>query len=308
MANNGTYGTKRPALIDKTDVDIFYSYRPNRNTDDPGFSSFIKLSSDIISSVDASDTNGNSLGVLPGIYNLRLPLTEFSDPGIYTIYIRPKEIDAAILDVSYLAAYPDVRGIVFNITAIQNSNDSVDGSIFNNGELVGYRIEYLDDSGTRNGLYRLITSSNRCEPVAQNLNDSVQNSIRYRFNDSSNLLFCTVTPSTAMSFKSSSTPYIGENGQKVKLVNTKFNPVMMEIELVEHDSETIATMLEGDQIRNLDAGLITTFNKDGEIYHQASYGHVVNKGTGLNADYKLNHTDDIYTTESDKMKEIKNNI
>ena len=304
MANNGTYGTKRPALIENTDVDIFYSYRPNRNTDDPGFSSFVKLDSDILSSVDASDSRGVDLGVLPGVYNLRLPLTQFSDPGIYTIYIRPKEIDATILDVSYLAAYPDVRGIILNQNNMENVSDS---SIFNNGGLVGFRIEYLDGSGKRTGEYRLITSSNRCEPVAQNLNDSVQNSIRYRFNDSSNLLFCTVTPYTAMSFKSSSTPYIGENGQMIKIINTKFNPVMMEIELVEHDAETISTMLEGDQIRNLDAGLITTFNKNGEIYHQASYGHVVNKATGLNADYKINHTDDIYTTESDKMKEIKDN-
>ena len=303
MANNGTYGTKRPALISSSDVDIFYSYRPNRNTDDPGFSSFVKLNSDILSSVDASDGN-TDLGVLPGVYNLRLPLTEFSNPGIYAIYIRPREIDATILDVSYLAAYPDIRGIVLN-TSVINAPDS---TIFNNGELVGYRIEFIDNSGVRTGEYRLITSSNRCEPVAQNLNDSVQNSIRYRFNDSSNLLFCTVTPSTAMSFKSSSTPYIGENGQQIKLINTKFNPVMMEVELVEHDAETISTMLEGDQVRNLDAGLITTFNKDGEIYHQASYGHVVNKATGLNADYKLNHTDDIYTTESDKMNEIKDNI
>lgn len=305
MANNGTYGTKRPAIINNTDVDIFYSYRPNRNTDDPGFSSFIKLDSDIISSVDASDGSGNNLGVLPGVYNLRLPLTEFSNPGIYTIYIRPKEIDATILDVSYLAAYPDVRGIILNTSNMSNVEDS---TIFNNGELVGYRVEYLDNSGERTQEYRLITSSNRCEPVAQNLNDPMQNSIRYSFNESSNLLFCTVTPCTPMPFNSNSTPYIGENGQRIKLINTKFNPVMMEVELVEHDAETISTMLEGDQIRNLDAGLITTFNKDGEIYHQASYGHVVNKATGLNSDYKLNHVDDIYTTESDKMKEIKDNI
>ena len=101
-------------------------------------------------------------------------------------------------------------------------------------------------------------------------------------------------------------PYIGSNGQQVKLINTKFNPIMLEVELVEHDAETISTMLEGDQLRNLDAGLITTFNSNGEIYHQASYGHVVNKATGLNADY--NHEDDIYTSESGKMKEIKENI
>lgn len=303
MANNGTYGTKRPALITTNDVDIFYSYRPNRNTDSPNFSSFKKLNSDILSTVDAEDENENSLGILPGLYNLRLPLDRFNEAGIYTIYIKPKEIDATILDVSYLAAYNDIRGIVLNTSTI-NVDDS---TIFNNGGLVGYRVEYMD-SGERTQEYRLITSSNRCEPVAQNLNDSVQNNIRYSFNDSSNLLFCTVTPSTAMSFKSGSMPYIGETGQQIKLINTKFNPVMIEIELVEHDAETISTMLEGDQIRNLDAGLITTFNENGEIYHQASYGHVVNKATGLNADYKLNHKDDIYDSEADKMNEIKDNI
>lgn len=302
MANNGTYGTKRPAFITSADVDIFYSYRPNRNTDDSNFSSFVKLNSDILSTVDASN-NGVSLGVLPGVYNLKLPLDKFGEPGIYTIYIRPKEIDATILDVSYLAAYPNIRGIIFNMSNISTD----DSTILNNGALVGYRIEFLDENNNRTGEYRLITSNNRCEPVAQNLNDSTQNTIRYAFNDSSDMIFCTVTPSTSMSFKSNSTPYIGENGQNVKLVNTKFNPTMMEIELVEHDAETISTMLEGDQIRNLDAGLITTFNKDGEIYHQASYGHIVNKATNLNADYKLNHSDDVYTSELDKMDEIINN-
>lgn len=304
MANNGTYGTKRPALITSSDVDIFYSYRPNRNTDDRNFSSFKKLNSDILSTVDAEDENGNDLGILPGMYNLKLPLDSFNEAGIYTIYIKPKEIDLTILDVSYLAAYPDIRGVVFNVSNVSGVDDN---SIFNNGGLVGYRIEFIDNN-ERTQEYRLITSSNRCEPVAQNLNDSIQNSIRYRFNDSSNLLFCTVTPSTAMSFKSGSMPYIGSNGQQVKLINTKFNPIMLEVELVEHDAETISTMLEGDQLRNLDAGLITTFNSNGEIYHQASYGHVVNKATGLNADYKLNHEDDIYTSESGKMKEIKENI
>ena len=277
MANNYKYEKKKPAFITSNDVDIFYSYRPNRNTNSSEFSAFKKLDSDILTSVNAEDEAGDSLGVLPGIYNIKLPLDKFSLPGIYTIYIKPKEIQSRIVDVSTLAAYPDVRGIVISAS----NTISPDSSIFNNGGLVGYRVEYLDDTNVRMGEYRLITSSNRCEPVAQNLNDSVQNSIRYRFNDSSNLLFCTVTPSTSMSFKSSSTPYIGENGQNVKLVNTKFNPVMFEVELVEHDDETIATMLEGDQLRNLDNGLITTFNKDGEPYHQASYGHVVNKGTNL---------------------------
>lgn len=305
MANNGTYGTKKPAFITSSDVDIFYTYRPNRNTDSSEFSGFVKLDSDILSTVDVKDDMGNSLGVLPGVYNLKLPLDKFSVTGIYTVYIRPKEIDATILDVSTLAAYPNIRGIVFNSNRVSGNEDS---TIFNNGGLVGYRVEYFDENGDRMSEYRLITSSNRCEPVAQNMNDSSQKGIRYNFNASSNLIFCTLTPSTAMSFNSNNTPFIGDVNQTIRLINTKFNPIMMEIELVEHDADTISVMLEGDQIRNLDKGLITTFNKDGEIYHQASYGHMVNKKTGLNVDFKIENDDTtVYTEESDKLTEVKDN-
>lgn len=305
MTNNGTYGTKRPAFISSSDVDIFYSYRPNRNTDSPNFPSFKKMSSDCLSSINSEDEYGNDLGVLPGLYNLKLPLQDFSTPGIYTVYIKPKEISAVISDVSTLAAYPNVKGIV-----IDTSNISVDdNTIFNNGGLVGYRVEYFSDtnSSERLPLYRLITSSNKCEPLSQNLNNSMQKGAKYyRFNDSSNLLFCTLTPSTSMSFKSSSTPYIGKTGQSIRLINTKFNPIMLELELVEHDIETVSTMLEGDQLRNLNSGLITTFNSNGEIYHQASYGHIVNTNTNLNADYKMKHSE-IYSEEKSKMEEVKNN-
>ena len=301
MANNYTYGTKKPAFITSNDVDIFYSYRPNRNTNSSEFSAFKKLDSDILTSVNAEDEAGDSLGVLPGIYNIKLPLDKFSLPGIYTIYIKPKEIQSRIVDVSTLAAYPDVRGIVISAS----NTISPDSSIFNNGGLVGYRVEYLDDTNVRMGEYRLITSSNRCEPVAQNLNDSLQKGIRYRFNDSSNLIFCTLTPSTSMSFKTSSMPYIGTTNQSIKLINTKFNPIMLEVELVNHDIETISTMLEGDQIRNLNNGLITTFNNDGDIYHQAIYGHSVNKSTGLNVDFKYKLEDNVYNEEKDKLNEVK---
>ena len=43
---------------------------------------------------------------------------------------------------------------------------------------------------------------------------------------------------------------------------------MIEVEMVEHDIETVTTMLEGSQLRDLDNGLITTFNENDEIYSQ----------------------------------------
>ena len=46
---------------------------------------------------------------------------------------------------------------------------------------------------------------------------------------------------------------------------------MLEIEMVDHDADTLTTMLEGDQIRNRDKAIITTYNEDKEIYMQQDY-------------------------------------
>ena len=47
---------------------------------------------------------------------------------------------------------------------------------------------------------------------------------------------------------------------------------MIELELVEHDADTITYMLEGDQLIDKDRALVTTFNERGEIYHQSEFG------------------------------------
>ena len=293
---NGTYGIKKPAFIDYNDVDIFYYYRPNRNSESPDFSEFKKLDAEDVFSACYCDDE-----ILPGMYDLKLPVDKFGEKGIYTIYIKPKEIVTTIVDVSTLTGnFSNIRGIVINANSVGSLSVS-------NGSLVGYRVEYFNN-GVRSQDYRIITSNNFCEGVAQNLNTTTQKSIRYRFNDSSNLVFCTLTPTTAMSFKANALPNIGTTGQEIRLVNTKFNPVCLELEMVEHDEETISTMLEGDQIRNLNAGLITTFDKDGNIYHQAEYGNVVNVERGLNSDFKIKHEDSYISSEKTDMESIKNEI
>lgn len=292
--SNGTYGTVKPAFITSNDVDIYYFYRPTRSSESTNFNEFKKLDSSLLSQVtyDAS-TDGISDNVLPGMYDMKLPLNIFSEKGFYTIYIKPKEIKATISDVSVLAAYPDVRGIVINKSSITVDNDS----IFNNGGLVGYRVEYFDNN-KRQDYYRIITSNNRCEPVSQNLNDSNQKSVRYRYNDSSDLIFCTLTPSTATNFKSNALPFIGKTSQEIVLINTKFNPIMIEVEMVEHDIETISTMLENNQLRNLDTGLITTFNDNNEIYHQTEYSTLKDSYTGKEMyDVKRKRIDNIDFTQ-----------
>lgn len=295
---NGTYGIKKPAFITNDDCEIFYSYRPSRSKDSSDFGSFKKLPNTLLADVNVTDNNVSSQ--LPGMYDLRLPLEYFGKIGFYTVYIKPKEFIGKITDVSTLAAYPNISGIVLSKADFKDSIPEADES---NG-LVGYRVEYFENETKRTGTYRIITSSNKCEPVAQNMNDSTQKGIRYRFNESSNLIFCTVTPNTAMSFKSSSVPFIGQASQKIALINTKFNPVALEIEMTKHDIDTVTTMLEGNQIRNLDAGLITTFNENGEIYHQAMYGNITNPAEGINHDIKINNTDTVNFGEANNYENI----
>ncbi len=260
MSVNGVYGTSVGSIvIPSEDVDIFYSYSETRSSNDVSRSSFIKLDSSLLENSIFEDD------MIEGLYNLKLPMEYFNKKGFYTIYIKPKEITAVIKDVGVLSSYPDVKGVIISKNDLDSNFQS---KISENNSLVGYRIIYFDENGNRQPFYRIITSNNKCEPVVQNLQDTNQKAIRYRYNESSNLSFLTVTPSVATTYKPNSTPYIGVASQRIAFVNTKFEPIMLDIEMVDNDFDTISTMLEGSQLRDLDNGLITTFNKQNEIYAQ----------------------------------------
>jgi hypothetical protein len=212
------------------------------------------------------------------MYNLQLPLSEFNKKGFYTVYIKPKEIEAVIADVGNLTAFPNVRGIVLDSTQILN--DSISTLARKNNELVGYRIIYIDESGNRQNYYRIITSNNKCEPVVQAPNSSSDKSYTYRYEDSSSLIFVTVSPSSAPTFKDNATPYIGKPTQRILLVNTFFEPIQLDIEMTTHDADTISYMLENSQLRDLDNGLVTTYNDNNEIYSQSEHYTLKDQYTG----------------------------
>ena len=272
---NSTYGNVKSAFINpQKDVEIFYHYRPTLNSEDISYRNFKKIEdvSSVFTTVEIEDSAKNSNGapfpnaILPGIYNLSLPVNIFGRKGFYTVFIRPKEIYCTITDVGALGAYPDVRGIILDMNNIDN-----DRAMFGNDNLVGYRIEYLDTNLERQDYYRLITSNNFAEPITQNLTSSNTNSNAYRFNESGSLVFLTLSPSTGPSFKASSKPYIGTPNQTIIISNTKFDPVCLRIEICENDFDTLATSIDGNQIRSLDNGLLTTYNDDMEIFKQFEF-------------------------------------
>lgn len=272
---NNTYGNVKSAVINPIqDVEIFYHYRPTLNSEDVDYRDFHKIDQvdSVFNTINISEDSHNSSGemfpdrILPGIYNLSLPVEIFGKKGFYTVFIRPKEIYCTIKDVGALAAYPDISGIVLDLNDINDER-----TLFGNDNLTGYRVEYLEyESGgvRRQDYYRLVTSCNRAEPISQNLTSANTNSNGYRFNESGTLCFITLTPSIGPSFKANAKPYIGSPNQRIIISNTKFDPVCLRIEICENDFDTLATSIDGNQIRSLDNGLLTTYNADNEIYKQ----------------------------------------
>ena len=289
---NGVYGTTVPSNVTSDMIDIYYAYHATRNSDSVRDAVFTKLPDNIISKAVFEGNDSAIDTVLEGMYTLKLPMQYFNNKGFYTVYIKPKEVSTSILDVGVLTAFPDIRGIILDTSVIEHQATKAK-ALTNNG-LVGYRVIYFDDNGTRQNYYRIITSNNKCEPVANNPSNSSDKSYTYRYDDSSTLTFLTLTPSTAPTFKATAEPYVGKVSQKIALVNTEFEPVMLDIEMIDHDADTLSYMLEGSQLRNLDNGLVTTYNESNEIYHQSEHYTLKDNYTG----------NPVYEVKQNKMDNI----
>lgn len=266
----GSYGTIRPADVSPEDVEILLHYVANRaSTTEP---TLTKLdSADILTPVYHNGETGGTADteILGGLYNLRLNSDTFTDLGIYTLHLRPKQIRTEITDCGVLASLPSVRGLVVDLGNVTTD----DRNKFVPQGLVGYRIEYIDKTTSKKvpNFYRIVTSSFYCEPVTTNLTNSTQKAIRYRYSDApTNLVFLTVTPSSAPSNRPNVTPFIGEPAQNIILTNSYFNPTTVEVEMVEHDASTLAHALYGNQSKALNSGIYTIYDKNNNnaIYKQ----------------------------------------
>jgi hypothetical protein len=246
-----------------------------------------------------SQTGGNSgVEVLGGLYNLTLPANTFNALGIYTLYLRPAQIRTLITDCGVLSELPNVKGIIIDLSNVpaQYINKFVPQG------LVGFRIEYLNPDGSKiPNFFRVITSSFYCEPVVTNDVNTTQKSIRYRYVDGvSNLLFLTVSPSSSPTNKPNATPFIGQPDQEIIITNTFFNPVTLEVEMVEYDISSLAIALYGNQTKSIDDGIYTIYDSQNNIYKQYNLYEVrdqfnallyeVRQNRGANIDFSKNFT------------------
>jgi hypothetical protein len=295
----GSYGIVRPADVSPQDVEILLNYTPSRDVTNEFVLKKLDAASILTPYFHNNDTGGNAnIEILGGLYNLKLPATEFNKLGVYTLYIRPAEIRTTIEDCGVLSALPTIKGIVINKNQIPQQFRNK----FTNQGLVGYRIEYLNSDGTKiPNFFRIVTSSFFCEPIITDQVNTSQKVIRYRYlENASDLLFLTLSPSSAPTNKPNATPFIGQPNQSIIITNTFFNPITLDIQMAEHDIDTLAIALYGNQTKSMEDGIYTLYDSANNIYKQYNLFEVrdnfnellyeVRQDRGTNIDFSKNFT------------------
>jgi hypothetical protein len=295
----GSYGTIRPSDVSPEDVQIIMNYTPSRDVTDSFILTELDAQTLLNPYFNNTETGGNAeVEILGGLYNLTLPAEQFNALGIYTLYLRPAQIRTRITDCGVLSALPNVKGIIVDISnvPVQFQNKFVPQG------LVGFRIEYLNADGSKiPNFFRVVTSSFFCEPVVTNEINTTQKSIRYRYVDgSSNLIFLTLSPSSSPTNKPNATPFIGQPNQNIIISNTFFNPVTLEVEMVEYDISSLAIALYGNQTKSIDDGIYTIYDSENNIYRQYNLYEIrdqfnallyeVRQSRGNNIDFSKNFT------------------
>jgi hypothetical protein len=293
----GSYGTIRPSDVSPEDVEILMVYTPSRDVTENFTLTKLNAPTILRPYFANTETGGNAgVEVLGGLYNLTLPAGQFTALGFYTLYLRPAQIRTVITDCGVLNALPNVKGIIVDIGNVptQYQNKFVPQG------LVGFRIEYLNPDGSKiPNFFRVVTSCFFCEPVITNQVNTTQKAIRYRYVDgNSNLLFLTLSPSSSPTNNPNATPFIGQPDQDIIISNTYFNPVTLEVEMVEYDISSLAIALYGNQTKSIDDGIYTIYDTQNNIYRQYNLYEIrdqfnallyeVRQSRGTNIDFSKN--------------------
>lgn len=273
----GTYGATKTADVDYNDLDILYAYSPNRES--VGDTQFVPLFNSVTNNEFRKMIGGD------GGYKLRLPASIFNKLGFYMILIRPKIFQTEIVDCSFIVTNNDQeiqiskKGIVIPKLQFQST-----------GSLIGYQIEYFDDNGNKiKNFHRIITSSDLVSVNPSN-NTSNAGSTTYVLDPNGNQLFITLTPDEASLITNEVSVSLGKSGQKILLSNTFFDPVMIEVEMVDQNIKTLSYGIYGQSTRDLETGVYSIFDEEGNLYKQ--YTLLTRKkefGNG-NIDIKQNRT------------------
>jgi hypothetical protein len=251
----GIYGTKKLADITSSDVDILYAFSPSR--EELGEASFKPL----FNSISESDLL-KMLGA-DGMYKLRLPSNTFNKLGFYSILIKPKSFQITISDCSYVVTEDEngiqlsKKGIVIPASQFRTTNS-----------LVGWSVEYFDRDNVKvKNLNRIITSSDLVSPSTNNTTVN-RGATTYNLDNTGSSLFLTLTPDEGSIVSGNGSPSLGYAGQNILLTHTYFDPIHIEVEMVEHDIKTLSYALYGNTTRDNETGILTYFDENNQVYRQ----------------------------------------
>jgi hypothetical protein len=292
----GTYGTIRPADCSPEDVEILMNYTPSRDVTNDFVLTKLDATQILRPYFNNAQTGGNTNEILGGLYNLRLPSQTFTQLGIYTLYIRPAQIRTSITDCNVLSALPNVKGIVIDLSNVPSQYVNK----FQAQGLVGFRVEYLDNNGSKiPNFFRIVTSNFFCEAIVQNLTNTSQKAIRYRYSEGqTNLVFLTLSPSASPSNNPAATPFIGQPGQNIILSNTFFNPITVEVQVTQYDLETLNIAFYGNQTKSMEDGIYTIYDPQNNIYSQFNLYEIKDEFDNLLFEVKQNRGDNIDFSKS----------
>ena len=251
----GLYGTKKLADITAEDADILFAFSPTR--EQVGEATFQPLYNSV--------TENDLLKMIgaDGMYKLRLPASTFNQTGFYSVLIKPKTFQTTIRDCSYVVTENEAgvqiskKGIVIPASQFRKTNS-----------LVGWIIEYFNKDGVKvKNTHKVVTSSDLVSPAVNN--NTVNNgSNTYVLDAGGSDLFLTLTPDEGSIVSGQKAGEIGTSGQDILITNSYFDPVHLEVEMVEHNVQTLSYALFGNTTRDNDSGVLTYFDELGNIYRQ----------------------------------------
>jgi hypothetical protein len=251
----GIYGTKKLADVTAGDADILYAFSPTR--EQMGEVNFKPLYNSI------SDSDLLKMLGADGMYKLRLPANIFNQLGYYSILIKPKTFQLAIKDCSYVVTQNTAgvqlskKGIVIPAAQFRKTNS-----------LVGWSVEYIDNNGVKiKNFNKIITSSDLVSPTTSN-NIVNNGATSYVLDNTGSSLFLTLSPDEGSLVSGQNSGEIGSKSQEILLTNTYFDPVHLEVEMVEHDIKTLSYAFYGNTTRDNETGILSYYDETNRIYKQ----------------------------------------
>ena len=91
----------------------------------------------------------------------------------------------------------------------------------------------------------------------------------------------TLTPDEVSLITKEQKPDLGKAGQKIIISNTFFDPVMIEVEMVDQNIKTLSYGIFGNAVRDTGTGVFSLFDENNNLYKQ--YNLLTRKNQFTNA-------------------------